>query len=360
MALKLELSDRPSCLGHRFIIGLSGPTLGEEDKEVLETLRPMGVLLRAPNFRENVEYSLWLSSLEQMLREAQAITEREKFIITIDHEGGRIHRTPAPLTHFPSAMEYARKAREVATAMATELSSIGINLSLSPVADIHSNPQNPVIGKRAAGTTADEVIAAVVPFFEGLMQHGVLACAKHFPGHGDTSQDSHLELPRLRLGLPELRERELRPFEALAKAGVPMILTAHVKFLQLDRRNPATLSKKILKDVLRTLLGFRGVVLSDDLDMQAIADNYSEEDIAERAVNAGLDMFLFNHKPKRGILMAEAILKGLRSGNIREKMVETSFERIRFLVDEQLQMHKPRLLDAGVFKSHAKLAASFN
>lgn len=358
MPLSLEISDNPACLGHHFIVGLSGSSLTDADRKVLTTLRPMGVLLRAPNFRQGVEYSLWLKSLKQMLGEAQALTERDKFIISIDHEGGRIHRVPAPLTQFPDALTHARKAAEVARAMAIELASIGINLSLAPVADIHSNPSNPVIGKRAFGTTPEEVIQAVVPYVQSLMANGIMPCAKHFPGHGDTSQDSHLELPRLNLSLKELEERELKPFQALINADVPMILTAHIKFLKIDRRNPATLSKKILTDTLRDKMGFKGVILSDDLDMQAIADNYSTDDIAKRAIPAGLDMFLFNHHPERGIKLAQSIVRGLREKQIREKMVQASFERIRHFVDSLLPMNAIRLLDAKVFAAHARLAGS--
>lgn len=357
MSLKLEITDSPACLGHSFIVGLSGPELSDPDRVLLETLRPLGVLLRAPNFRDGVEYSLWLLSLKDMLREAQQIIGRDKLLVTIDHEGGRVHRAPAPLTHFPYAMQYAARAAEVAQAMAVELASIGINLSLAPVADIHSNPQNPVIGKRSFGTTPEAVIATAVPFMETLQRYGVLACAKHFPGHGDTSQDSHLELPRLRLQLEQLRERELLPFRALIAAGVPMILTAHVKFLDIDKRNPATLSKKVLQGILRDELSFTGVILSDDLDMQAIADNYSEADIAVRGVTAGLDMFLFNHEPRRGIELAKAILQALRQKKVREHLIEETFERVQRLY-EALAMHTPKLLDTKVFAAHAALRAA--
>lgn len=359
MELQFHISDRPDCLGHHFIVGLSGAALADSDRSLLETLRPAGVLLRAPNFRENVEYSLWLSSLKAMLQEIQTIIEREKFIVTIDHEGGRIHRVPAPLTRFPDAMSYARRSGEVGEAMGLELSSIGVNLSLGPVVDIHSNPHNPVIGRRAFGNTAEAVISAAIPFVEGLARHNVLACAKHFPGHGDTSQDSHLELPRLKLGRKEIFERELKPFQALINAGIPMILTAHVKFLEIDRRNPATLSRKILSEILRKEMNFRGVILSDDLDMQAIADNYSEEVIAERALSAGLEMFLFNHKPARGIELARALLKSLRREKTLERKLEDAYGRIRELIEGKLSMNPVRLLDNSELKHHAKLANSF-
>ncbi len=360
MTLQFSLNDNPNCLGHHFIVGLSGAVLADSDRELLAALRPMGVLLRAPNFQENVEYSLWLTSLKSMVQEIQTIIDREKFIVSIDHEGGKVHRAPAPITHFPDAMTYAPKAGEVAAAMGKELSSMGFNLSLSPVVDIHSNPCNPIIGRRAFGTTPESVIKAALPFMKGLMDHGVLACAKHFPGHGDTSQDSHLELPRLKLSRADIEARELMPFRAVVKAGIPMILTAHVKFLAIDRRNPATLSKKILHEILRKDIGFQGVILSDDLDMQAIADHYDEEDIAQRSLNAGLDMFLFNHKPARGIELARAMLKNLKHKRLDERTLHAGFERIRCLVDDKLSMNKVRLLEDAMLRKHAKLAASFS
>lgn len=358
MPLAFDLSSEPACLGHHFIIGPSGAVLSNADREILTTLRPMGILLQGRNFRQGLEYSAWLQSLKQLIEETKALTEREKIIVCIDHEGGRVHRTPAPITHFPFAQQHASRAAAVAKAMATELSSIGVNLSLAPVADIHSNPANPVIGQRAYGTTPESVSKAVVPYMQALMANGIMACAKHFPGHGDTSQDSHLELPRVNLSMGELEVRELKPFQALIDAGIPMILTAHIKFLKIDRRNPATLSKKFIAETLREKMGFQGVIASDDLDMQAIADNYSSDDIAKRIVPAGADMFLFNHHPERGIKLAQSILKGLREKRIREKMLRASFERIKHFVDDLLPTNPVRLLDAKIFAEHAKLAQS--
>ncbi|RIL07079.1 MAG: beta-N-acetylhexosaminidase [Proteobacteria bacterium] len=294
-------------LGIHFIIGLSGAELSAEDKAHLKELHPIGVMLRAHNFRDTLPYADWLKTLQDMLMAASALSGREKLLVAIDHEGGRIHRVPAPLTHFPSAQRYRPYAKQVAKTMALELGTIGINTYFGPVADIFSNPKNTVIGERAFGGDAESVAAAAAVFARELARNGMLAIAKHFPGHGDTLEDSHFELPKLSCSKNDLLKRELIPFAKLIAEKVPAIMAAHIVIPALDTKLPCSLSHASINGLLRGELGFDGVVITDDLDMQAILDNYTEEEIANHALQAGNDILLFNHHPERAIKIRDKL-----------------------------------------------------
>ncbi len=364
MALNFNLSDKTHSYGHHFIVGLSGTTLDDTDKRILSELRPSGLLLLGRNFNQKASYQQWRTELKTLITQAAQYAETDKFFVTLDHEGGKVHRTPAPLTHFPDAATYARHAAEVGKAMALELKSIGINLSWAPLADIHSNPQNPIIGKRSFGTTAKEVIEAAVPFLAALSKEGVLGCAKHFPGHGDTSKDSHLELPVVNLPREALYARELLPFKALIDAGVDFIMTAHILYPLIDERNPATISERILKDWLRGELGFKNIVVADDLNMKAVAKAFEEPEVMAKALNAGVDMFLVSRYPesedKRAISIAQNIVKSLNSGYLSEDTLHTSFDRIKRVYLEKLKPSQFFQLDEAVLEEHRKLVCEIN
>lgn len=218
-------------------------------------------------------------------------------IVSIDQEGGRVARLGAPVITLPpmrvlGGIDDVKLTRRVARALGAQLAAIGINLDFAPVADVDSNPANPVIGDRAFGSDPDRVSAQVVAFIEGLREAGVLACAKHFPGHGDTAQDSHRELPILRHDRARVDRIELPPFRHAARAGVASVMTAHVVFDGIAPGTPATLSRGVVTDLLRGELGFRGVCFSDDLQMKAISARFPVEQAAVLAIQAGCDGLL--------------------------------------------------------------------
>ena len=217
-------------------------------------------------------------------------------LIAIDQEGGRVQRLRAPWTEWPPMRRVGDHGDLGATAalgaaLARELRDLGIGLDFAPVVDVDTNPQNPVIGDRAFGRDPARVAAHAAALLTALQQGGVAACAKHFPGHGDTQSDSHRELPRLDHDLDRLREVELVPFAAAARAGVASMMTAHVLFPRLDRRRPATLSPPIMA-LLRDDLAYDGVVFSDDLEMKAVADHFSIRDRVVGPLEAGCDALL--------------------------------------------------------------------
>ena len=205
-----------------------------------------------------------------------------------------MQRVRAPATQWPPMMAHdglpapddERTAEQVGRALGDELRALGFDIDFAPVLDVHTNPANPIIGDRAFGRDAATVARRALAFARGLDAAGILACGKHFPGHGDTDTDSHLELPRVDHPWDRLESVELAPFRAAAAARLPMIMTAHVVFPALDPTRPATLSEQVVTGLLRGKLGFDGVIVSDDLDMKAIAGLLGAGDAAVRAVRA--------------------------------------------------------------------------
>ena len=277
-------------LGKKFVVEASGPVLTDPEKRLLQELQPAGIMFRKRNFLQGQNYETWLASYRELLKQCREAIGRDKLLVSIDHEGGRVIRPPLPITPFPYAAKWADQVVPVAMAMVAELKSLGINVNFAPVADIHSNPENPVINERSFGTNAKAVTEAATKFASLMFKNQIIPCAKHFPGHGDTKQDSHFGLPVLESTLEELRRRELVPFQALVDMGIPMVMTAHILFPKIDPENSATCSRKILHDLLRKEMGFKGVIIADALGMKAI--KAEEYETTARSLNAGLDLFL--------------------------------------------------------------------
>jgi beta-N-acetylhexosaminidase len=217
-------------------------------------------------------------------------------LVCIDEEGGRVRRLGPPLPQLPPARVWGQiddpsLTERAARAHGEALSAFGVNVDFAPILDVDTNPDNPIIGDRSFGRTSEQVIRHALPFARGLHAGGVLSCGKHFPGHGDTDLDSHLALPRVPHARARLDRVELPPFAA-ARGVIPMIMTAHVVFPAIDPEVPATLSKKVITDLLRNELGYDGVIVSDDLEMKAVADHYGVEESAVRAIEAGCDLLL--------------------------------------------------------------------
>lgn len=243
-------------------------------------------------------------------------------LIAIDQEGGSSRRLVEGFTPVPAMRELAaggeEAVRKAATTTAGELRSLGIGLDLAPVVDVDSNPENPVIGERSFSADPDEVALLGAAWIESMQSCSVACCAKHFPGHGDTSEDSHHVLPRLPHDMDRLRRVELPPFTSAIRSGVASIMTAHVRFDAVDPDHPATLSSKVLDGILREELGFDGVIISDDLEMEAIAGTMEIGEAAVRAVDAGVDLLLCCHREDRQRRVLEALGSGLRDDRAEE------------------------------------------
>jgi beta-N-acetylhexosaminidase len=249
-------------------------------------------------------------------------------------------------------------ARAVGEALGLELAALGFDIDFAPVLDVHTNPQNPVIGDRAFATEPAAVARRALAFAEGLAAAGVLACGKHFPGHGDTLLDSHLALPRIDHPLARLQQIELQPFAAAAAAKLPMIMTAHVVFAALDASCPATMSSAIITGVLRQQLGYQGLVISDDLDMKAVADHYGVAEAAEAAIRAGCDVLLLcrdaghQEEVERGLTLAAE-----RDSELRRQIGQAA-ARVRAAKRRFLERRRARPgLEVVGCAAHRQLAA---
>ncbi|HUH05065.1 MAG TPA: beta-N-acetylhexosaminidase [Kofleriaceae bacterium] len=262
----------------------------------------------------------------------------QPILIAVDQEGGRVQRVRAPATRWPPMFALERfddataieLAREVGAAMGTELAALGFDIDFAPVLDVHTNPANPIIGDRSFSTDPERAAARALAFADGLHAAGVLSCGKHFPGHGDTHLDSHLVLPRVDHPRERLDRVELLPFRRAAAASLPMLMTAHVVFSAIDSA-PATLSSALIDGVLRRELGYRGVVVSDDLDMKAIADNYGAAEAALGAVRAGCDALLLCCDPRAQVTAYEALVRaGEGDSGLRARIGEAA-DRVRAL-----------------------------
>ncbi len=329
-------------LGDLFIVGLSGEQLLTVEQTLLERLRPAGVILFKRNFAPGES---WTSQLGDLIAAAKKAAGRESFFVSIDHEGGRVHRFPIPVTHFPAAQEWASEAYRVGRAMARELRSLGFNLNFAPVLDIDSEAQNPVIGKRAFASDMSRVIESGKAYLRALTEEGVVACGKHFPGHGGTTTDSHLTLPRVEESSQCLRQRELMPFQELIRGGLKMIMTAHVVYSAFDRENPATCSGPIITKLLRGELGFEGVVISDALEMSALS-NFELDQLGKRTLTAGVDMLLVAepkgmHPLERAVKIAEGIATELKEKRLEEKTIAQACERVSKLFTHLTLLQQP-------------------
>jgi beta-N-acetylhexosaminidase len=254
-------------------------------------------------------------------------------LIAADEEGGAVTRLEAAAgSSFPGsaalgAVDDPELTRQIAAAMAVRLASAGLNLNLAPVADLDASPQNPVIGVRSFGAEPGLAAAHTAAFVAGLQGRRVAACVKHFPGHGRAAGDSHLELPVVTASLPELLSTDLLPFVAAIAAGVRCVMTAHVAFPAVDR-SPVTLSRRWLDGVLRSELGFQGVIVSDALDMAAIGDDESQATGAVRALAAGADLLCLPASRTAQLSARGALAAALRGGSLARARVEAAAAKV--------------------------------
>lgn len=306
---------------------MAGYNTAAEAEQLVRELSPGGLILFRRNIRTEQQTREDIASFQ-----AAVAAGLPPLFIAVDQEGGTVSRLPASVGYFESAWEIGLRA-DVPYAVASGeqtgliLRDWGFNVNCAPVLDIGGNPDNKVIGTRAYGETADTVIVYGLAVLQGLQNTGMLAAVKHFPGHGGTAVDSHLSLPIIDLSLADLQKEALRPFIAAIDAGTDMVMMAHIRFSQLDEL-PASLSPVLVDALLRQELGFSGVVLTDDLTMGAITNQYEIGEAAVLAVEAGCDLLLVCHELANSCRVRDALLGAVRSGRLSETRIEASVERI--------------------------------
>lgn len=333
------------------MVGFHGKTVPRELDSLLE-LGVSGAIL----FGRNVESPAQVAELTSSIKQRAG----RPFLTSVDQEGGNVARlrkgfTPVPAMQVLGAADDAALSYEVGKIFGRELGAVGLDLDYAPVLDVNTNPDNPVIGKRAFGDDPDLVAWHATALARGLVSEGVAACGKHFPGHGDTLQDSHHQLPRLPHALDRLEQVELVPFRIAVKAGIPAIMTAHVVFQALDPEWPATASEPVLSGLLRGKLGYEGLVVTDDLEMKAIATHYPLEEVVVRGLNAGVDLFLCCHTYEKVVAIVDAIERALLDGRVPSYRFQQALDRVEAFAKRWASPPLERF-DASLLRSPESLA----
>ena len=314
-----------------FMVTIHGSQLPEAGRDFLQRWQPGAVVL----FTSNIGFPEQITQLTNSYQQAITDVGGLPLLIAVDQEGGRVQRLMQGFTTLPNpalltAANNPQLVQAMGRAVAEELSAVGINMNLAPVADLETNPNNPIITRRSFGSDPEIVGRALNAYVEGLQAGGVLATLKHFPGHGETSTDSHVELPVLPFDRERLLSTEALAFERAMNAEA--IMAAHIWFPAVEPRPnlPASLSLNIIGGLLRQDLGYNGIVMTDALDMDAIDRQFSYAQAAVMAIKAGVDMIAVG--PGIGLdpaqTMIQAVIDAVRSGEIPEARIQESAQRI--------------------------------
>lgn len=323
--------------GQLIISGIKGTTLLPEESEFIKNEKLGGIILFTHNFQDPAQ-------LSELVNSIQKLRDEYPLFISIDQEGGRVIRFKTHFTQFPAMLSLAKldspklvfEAHEI---MAKELSSCGINLSYSPCCDILTNPENKVIGDRAFGSDPESVEKFISAAIRGLQTNGVLACAKHFPGHGGTTKDSHFDLPLVKTSIEELRQREIQPFVKASKSRVEFMMMAHLMVDCLDEKLPTTLSPKAY-EFLRNETKFSKIVITDDMEMKAVADRFSIEEAAVMAINAGTDILLYRFMEDAQKALG-AVREATKKRVIKKEALVEKLQRVERCKKEYLSNYQP-------------------
>ncbi len=343
----MDLSE----IGNLFMIGISGTSFSSEVRDLIDALNPCGVVL----FSRNIEHPVQTAELNSDLQRYALQRASQGLFIGVDQEGGRVRRLQDPFRSFPAALDLASKnepeqaVREFARVTAREIRLVGFNLDFVPVLDVlgyADNLDSSVIGDRSYGFDPRTVSQLGDIVTDTMRTGGVIPCGKHFPGHGGTTMDSHVELPVDDRPIESLEQSDLIPFRRATTNGLEMLMTAHILYRSLDPMYPATLSHTIISGILRQSLAYTGVAITDDLDMGAVTNCFSTEECAVAAIKAGVDILLVCQSAEKALAARDAILRALKAGEITESRIRESLVRIRSLKSAYADSLRPGNLPA--------------
>ncbi|PTM59971.1 beta-N-acetylhexosaminidase [Desmospora activa] len=334
---KIQEMSLEEKVGQMFMVGFQNgnqPALemNEQAQALIQDYHVGGMVL----FDRNVDSPEQVAELNNTLQStAENGSTGVPLFISIDQEGGKVLRIRDGVTVFPGNMALGATgdvelSRQSGKVMGEELRALGINMNLAPSLDVNNNDQNPIIGVRSFSSDPDQVAEMGIAQMEGFREGGVLSVVKHFPGHGDTDSDSHIDLPTVAHSMEQLEEVELKPFQRATDEGVDAVMSAHITFPAIDDTPglPGTLSPRVLTDLLRKEWGYDGVIMTDDMEMGAIVDNFGASDAAVRAVKAGADILLVVHEWERQKESIEAVIQAVEKGEISEQRIDQSTRRI--------------------------------
>ena len=341
----IEDMSQEELIGQLFVVGFPGTTVTPDIVDLIEQYHVGGIVLFSRNLHDIQQIRQLTHDLQMV---AQKAGQRHPLLISIDQENGMVRRFGDSATVFPGNMTLGAIAstqltREVAQATGLELQALGINMNLAPVADVNNNPDNPVIGIRSFGEDPQQVAQLLDAMLSGYRDAGIITCLKHFPGHGDTAVDSHLALPSIPYPLERLEQLELIPFKRGIQAGADSIMIAHLYLPALMSANamlPATVSASIVRDLLRTKLGYTGVIITDCLEMNAVSETIGIEHGAVMALQAGNDLVLVSHTYERQKGSIQAVKQALEAGEIDIQSIQAASERVLQLKARMLSWDK--------------------
>ncbi|MCB0347951.1 MAG: beta-N-acetylhexosaminidase [Bdellovibrionales bacterium] len=325
-------------VGNIMMIGVQGKSLSTDEKKFLTENNIGGVTL----FGRNIESLEQICSLIQEIQDTRLSTaNKAPLIIAIDMEGGRVARLKEPFTIWPPIrklgdLDSAALTFKYAECMGRELNAVGINLDFAPCVDVLTNLQNVLIGDRSLGEDPEIVGKHGSALVRGYINSRIITCAKHFPGHGNTVIDSHEALPEEDLTWDQLSNREIQAFKKTFRARVDMVMTAHIKFNNIDPEWPVTLSEKFLQDLIKET-GFRKIVITDDLDMKALTNHYDKKIIPVQALKAGAHVLLYCNEPESHKIGLEAVVKAVESGEIPLEVIKKNYDKMIQLKAERIE-----------------------
>ncbi|MBB4824346.1 beta-N-acetylhexosaminidase [Sporosarcina luteola] len=315
-------------IGQLFIFGFEGNQFSPELNAMIQQHHIGGLILLGKNVSPPLD-------IIKILNDAKAANQDNQIplFLSVDEEGGRVSRLPKGIRKLPAAEKIGKQNDpqlnyRTGEYLAELLHAFGYNMNYAPVMDVRSNPSNPVIGDRAYATNAHTVADLGIETMNGMKDNGVIPVIKHFPGHGDTSVDSHESLPVVDKGLEELARTEFMPFQQAIDAGADVVMVAHVVYPALDPKWPASMSGRVINDLLREQMGFQGVVITDDLTMGAITNDHSVSEAALQSFLAGSDLLLIAGDYDDQLQTIQLFSQAIASGVISEERLNDSVRRI--------------------------------
>ena len=351
-------------VGQLFMVGLYGTEQTEDAQAFITHYQPGAVVLFEYNVGTVASITQLVNDWQYTILEAGAIP----LLVAVDQEGGRINTLEdAPFTQFPAPMLLTATRNhnltfEVGRATALELSAVGVHMNLAPIGDLETNRRNAVMFRRSFGSDPQIVSPTLVAYIQGLQSTGVMATLKHFPGHGDTSADSHVELPIITKSMEELRQSELQPFMAGIDADVAAIMVGHLWLTELDPNDdiPSSLSQSVVGGMLRNELGFDGLIMTDALDMDAVDTRYTLSEATLLAIQAGVDIITVGpHVGTKTIATAmDDLVRSVEQGDVSIQRIDESVRRIlsakvRYGVMDW-QPHTPEQAQSLLEQSHGQ------
>ncbi|ALX50660.1 MULTISPECIES: beta-N-acetylhexosaminidase [Lentibacillus] len=331
-------------IGQMIFSGVDGTEMTTETKDIIQKYHVGGIILYANNINSKTQTVNFLKGMK-----AANADNSYPLFLGVDEEGGRVTRMPDGVKSLPSSRSIGELSDKnvsfnVGTILGEQMKALGFNLDFAPVLDVNSNPDNSVIGDRSFGDDPDIVARMGIQTMKGVQSEGIISVIKHFPGHGDTSKDSHLQLPKVDKSYKELSKLELIPFKRAISEGADVSMVAHILLPKIDANDPASMSKEVITGILREDFNFDGVVMTDDLTMEAITDHYHVAQAAVQAVKAGADSLLVGHNPDLISTVFDKLKEAVENGEISEDRIDESVERITDLKENyQLSNEKKRV-----------------